>query len=117
MWWRERLHPSYSKPERFYHNADAMFLAHKLPFLKDKDLAIALASLFQYLEYKPKTDLSEENCSLFREFAVQAGLSANQVSRATEDDSFKGVAHRALPHFLTENVGVERSSIVGCATI
>lgn len=82
--WLERILASYSQPDRFYHHLDPMFLVHKLPHLKDipKDSAVALASIFQYLEYRPTTDQSAENCALFRDFAADAGLSENQVSRA-----------------------------------
>lgn len=84
LWW-QKINKGYSDPARSYHNEEVMFLTHKLPYLKDmpacgKDLAVALASVFQYLEYRPKTDLSDENCSLFRDFAAEAGLAVNQVS-------------------------------------
>lgn len=83
--WLSLLLTRYSLPERFYHNEDVMFLTHKLPHLTlAKDPAVALACLFQYLEYRPKTDLSDENCALFREFATEAALNDNQVSRVNQ---------------------------------
>lgn len=79
--WLQRFLSRYSLPHRCYHNEEAMFLTHKLPHLNEaKDPAVALACIFQYLEYRPKTDLSDENCALFREFATEAGLGDNQVS-------------------------------------
>lgn len=81
MWWRERIEVQYSSPDRFYHNIDVMFLTHKLPHLPVDtiDPAVALASVFQYLKFSVNSDLSSENCALFREFASAAGLDEKQV--------------------------------------
>lgn len=91
-WFRQIL-DGYSSPGRCYHNVEVMFLTHKLPYLDvAKDSAMALASTFQYLEYRPNTDLSQENCVLFKEFATEAGLEENQVSRSSGMEGF--VNHR-----------------------
>lgn len=82
--WLDKIKERYSRTDRSYHNMNSMFLTHKLPHLQligAKDSALAMASIFQYLEYRPKTDLTLENCDLFREFAAAAGLDVNQVSR------------------------------------
>lgn len=79
-WW-DTISERYSRTERSYHNIHSMFVTHKLPHLIEaKDSVMAMASIFQYLEYNPKTQLSLENCALFREFAAAAGLDVNQVS-------------------------------------
>ena len=83
--WRERIRASYSQEHRFYHNESVMFTVHKLPHLERgggrQHLAIALAVIFQYLEFQPMHDKSDQNCQLFREFAEEAGLTKDQVSR------------------------------------
>lgn len=80
-WW-SRIQANYSSSNRSFHNERVMFLTHKLPYLKGhKDSAVTLACIFQYLEFRPNMDSSQENCDLFREFASDAGLSSeNQVS-------------------------------------
>lgn len=104
-WW-DTISERYSRTERSYHNINSMFVNHKLPHLIEaKDSVMAMASIFQYLEYNSKTQLSLENCALFREFAAAAGLDVNQVSSWLDESS-----HRAFEHN-KKNPSLQRASV------